>query len=78
VCIDVCLYSQNNDKHVELSDHKARRTKGKQNYKKMSKKNIFKSATAFCDDSFLTTERTTYYSFLVTIKKNKNSRITCR
>jgi hypothetical protein len=30
-----------NDKHVELSDHKARRTKGKQNYKKMSKKKYF-------------------------------------
>jgi hypothetical protein len=63
------MYSQNNDKHVELSDHKARRTKGKQNYKKMSKQKYFKIATAFSDDSYLTTERITYYSFLVTIKK---------
>jgi hypothetical protein len=46
--------------------------------RRWASKNIFKSATAFSDDSYLTTERITYYSFLVTIKKNKNSRITCR
>ena len=43
--------------------------------RRWASKNIFKSATAFSDDSYLTTERITYYSFFVTIKKIKTAEL---
>jgi hypothetical protein len=78
VCVCWCMYVCIAKTTINtLSCQTTRQEEQKVNkiIRKWASKNIFKSATAFCDDSFLTTERIPYYSFLVTIKKRKTAEL---